>query len=576
MLFILQKEEEEGYENLCDVEDLLADSEDEGECVTRSQLSVSSIPPSRLPTTIPSFHTISSSTSSSMSFSSTSTRKLESSSTSEKAYQSQNGPVKVPKPVQGRRSSKDNAGGKVARKSCPLCEDTFSEKEYSAHARQNHAYKCSFCRLSFTYVNGRDNHQNEAHTLESVVNIQKPTCHICGMDFSRSIAYEKHAKREHKVPCPERGCRFRFTNSTLMEVHAAKYHGSKGGGGGAKTDASTPPVFIKKSSSPVRVRNVYSGASIVDSPTKKGSRISAAIKRSKSAIGELEKTKARLSAVFNLKVKKTTSVAAPDLKKKRGRPSKKGQTVLAASSVASSVPTVSSPSEQRDDTRCEQCGRQIPDFEEFYEHINTDHTEPCVICGMAFLHEFYLREHKYLRHGGPQPSIADRPPSPPPRSCASNATSASPAIDEDDEESDNEDCNDVDRDLGLLGISRLSVEPRPTFRIPKLCGKGASAPTPTQPSGHQFQCDECLESCASAAALVEHVQERHYDPAWPSSSSSNRPPGEPSSSQQGQGRARHRKPDSSSSKGPPPSVASEAIHKKFVCDLCDYEFRFGL
>ena len=208
---------------------------------------------------------------------------------------------------------------------------------------------------------------------------------------------------------------------------------------------------------------------------------------------------------FNPK-EKTTEAGS---KKSRGRPRKKSKTASPVSSPAHVV------EHEKDDTRCEQCGLQIPDFEEFYEHINTDHTETCNTCGMAFVHEFYLREHRYLRHGGPRPPLADRPPSPP-RRVRSIANLASMHIEEDSDE------DDVDALLSPVH-SPMSLEPSPaaSYRIPKLSKSPAqSSPAVVESSRSSFQCDECLEACATAASLIEHVRRSHYDPSQPCSSSS--------------------------------------------------------
>jgi hypothetical protein len=211
-----------------------------------------------------------------------------------------------PNSSEGRPNSSEGRPTGSGKKNavCPLCADTFTEKELSVHVRRDHAYQCAYCPLRFTYVNGRDNHQNSAHTLEATVASQlKLSCRLCGMGFSRHTAYAKHAKREHSVPCRERGCQRRFTNPILMENHVVGSHPRSGGAAAPEAERTAPPV--KTASSPVRVRNVYSEATIVDSP-KKGSAAasSIAVKRTAAAMADLEATKASLSAAFNIKVRR--------------------------------------------------------------------------------------------------------------------------------------------------------------------------------------------------------------------------------------------------------------------------------
>jgi hypothetical protein len=136
---------------------------------------------------------------------------------------------------------------------------------------------------------------------------------------------------------------------------------------------------------------------------------------------------------------------------------------------------------------------------------------------MAFVHDFYLREHKYLRHGCARPPITDRPPSPPPRSRPDRKYPASPAAGDGDSDSE----ADMDDDLLLPDISPLNPEPprqSSAYRIPKL-SKDPSVPGVLP---LEFPCDDCCESFSTAAALVKHLKERHYDPTRPGSSSSDR------------------------------------------------------
>jgi hypothetical protein len=417
--------------------------------------------------------------------------------------------------VASRRLSSEGPA-KCKKKSlvCSQCGDSFREGEFGAHARQNHAYPCAFCSLSFTYVNGRDNHQNAAHTPESVASQAKVFCSICGLGFPRTATLNKHAKREHDVLCRDRTCRRRFTNTAVMEAHAAENHGLFRTGGAAAS-AKAASASVGKSSPPVRVRNQHYGAAIVDSSAGRKSSGNSVVKSDRSDSSVLKKTKARLCAAFNIdekNMKKKPAGTAEGPKKRKGRP-KKSQTVSAAAPSSSPAPVVA----EKDDTMCEQCGKQIPDFEEFFEHINTDHTESCSICFMAFVHDFYLREHKYLRHGCARPPITDRPPSPPPRSRPDRKNSASPAAG--DGNSDSE--ADMDDDLLLPDISPLNPEPprqSSAYRIPKL-NKDPSVPGVLP---LEFPCDDCCESFSTAAALVKHLQERHYDPTRPGSSSSDR------------------------------------------------------
>ena len=203
-------------------------------------------------------------------------------------------------PTLARRTSKDGRQGGKKNAVCPQCEDVFTEKELGCHMRQDHAHKCNFCPLRFTYVNGRDNHENSVHTLEAVADQFKLSCLTCGLVFSRNTTYEKHAKREHSVACRERGCRRRFTNVILMESHVDLDHKS-----GASAERATPEFIAsgsnKTSSPPVRVRNVYSGAAIVDSPGK--SSHAPVVPASRRTLDrEIEATKAKLSSLFNIKV----------------------------------------------------------------------------------------------------------------------------------------------------------------------------------------------------------------------------------------------------------------------------------
>jgi hypothetical protein len=134
---------------------------------------------------------------------------------------------------------------------------------------------------------------------------------------------------------------------------------------------------------------------------------------------------------------------------------------------------------------------------------------------MAFVHDFYLREHKYQRHGCAPPPITERPPSPPPRSRPDRGTPASPAGVSDSEA-------DMDDDLPLPDISRLNPEPprqSSAYRIPK---RNKDLSVPSALPLLEFPCDDCCESFSTAAALVKHLQERHYDPTRPGSSSSDR------------------------------------------------------
>ncbi len=221
-------------------------------------------------------------------------------------------PLQAQKRCVGRRPSRDEAPGQggCGKKNsiCPLCGDLFTEKELGRHKRENHDFKCAFCPRRFTYVNGRDNHQNSAHTLAAVASQHKLSCASCGMGFSRSAVYEKHAKREHKVPCRERGCPRRFTNTTLMENHAEESHNTSVGGALAKVTASADSLPSKvnsmnlTTSPPVRVRNIYSGATILDSPVKKKSGSGSAMATQPSGMEEIQLTTDRLSALFGIKV----------------------------------------------------------------------------------------------------------------------------------------------------------------------------------------------------------------------------------------------------------------------------------
>jgi hypothetical protein len=471
------------------VDDLLGDSEDESP--SSPQKPSESLPPRLQPSSV----------------------EVVSLSSSEEAEQLPTSPP-LSNPAASRRLSSEGTA-KCKKKSlvCSQCGDSFREGEFSAHARQNHAYPCAFCSLSFTYVNGRDNHQNAAHTPESVASQKKVFCSICGLGFPRTATLNKHAKREHDVPCRDRTCRRRFTNASVMEAHAAESHGLFRTTGGAAAPAKAASASVGKSSPPVRVRNQHYGAAIVDSSAGRKNSGNSVVKSDRSDSNVLKKTKARLCAAFNIdeNTKKKPAATAEGPKKKKGRP-KKSQTASAAPS-SSPAPVVA----EKDDTMCEQCGKQIPDFEEFFEHINTDHTESCSICFMAFVHDFYLREHKYLRHGCARPPITDRPPSPPPRSRPDRGKPASPAGDGD---SDSE--ADMDDDLLLPDISPLNPEPprqSSAYRIPKL-NKDPSVPGVLPLL--EFPCDDCSESFSTAAALVKHLQERHYDPTRPGSSSSDR------------------------------------------------------
>ena len=107
---------------------------------------------------------------------------------------------------------------------CPQCDDVFSEIQMVMHIQHDHAYSCSFCPLKFTYTNGRDNHQNTAHTLAAVDGQPKLSCLACGLVFGRSKAYEVHTKKEHSVQCQDIRCPRLFTSVTLMENHAVKVH----------------------------------------------------------------------------------------------------------------------------------------------------------------------------------------------------------------------------------------------------------------------------------------------------------------------------------------------------------------
>jgi len=294
-----------------------------------------------------------------------------------------------------------------------------------------------------------------------------------------------------------------------MEAHAAESHGLRTSVGAQSTSKTT--TAVGKPSPPVRVRNEHSGAAILDSPGKKNSG-SYSSKSDPFASNVLKKTKAKLCATFNIKVdtkREKTAGTSDGAKKSRGRPKK-----IQPPSDAGLPPAPAVVSE-KDDTMCEQCGKQIPDFEEFFEHINTDHTESCSICFMAFVHEFYLREHKYLRHGGARPPISDRPPSPPPRSRLNNEHSDSRAGHSDSDSEEEEMSDDI-----FPGISQLILEEQrlsPKYRIPKL-SKDRTVPF-VPPLA--FPCDDCAESFSTAAGLVNHLQERHYDPSRPSSSSSS-------------------------------------------------------
>ena len=107
---------------------------------------------------------------------------------------------------------------------CPQCNDVFTEKEMFMHIQHDHAYSCSFCSLKFTYINGRDNHQNTAHTLAAVDGQPKLSCLACGLVFGRSKAFEVHTKTEHSVRCHDIRCPRLFTSIALMENHAVKAH----------------------------------------------------------------------------------------------------------------------------------------------------------------------------------------------------------------------------------------------------------------------------------------------------------------------------------------------------------------
>jgi hypothetical protein len=481
------QDDDDGF--ISDVDDLLGDSEDENPC--SPQKPAESLPPLPQPS---------------------SSVEVVSLSSSEEAEQLPASPLS--NPVASRRLSSEGPA-KCKKKSlvCSQCGDSFREGEFSAHARQNHAYPCAFCSLSFTYVNGRDYHQNAAHTPESVASQAKVFCSISGLGFPRTATLNKHAKREHDVPCRDQTCRRRFTS--VMEAHAVESHGLFRTAGGPAAPAKAASASVGKSSSPpVRVRNQHYGAAIVDSSAGRKNSGNSVVKSDRSDSNVLKKTKARLCAAFNIdekNMKKKPAGTAEGPKKRKGRP-KKSQAAPAAPS-SSPAPVVS----EKDDTMCEQCGKQIPDFEEFFEHINTDHTESCSICSMAFVHDFYLREHKYLRHGCARPPITDRPPSPPPRSRPDRKYPASPAAGDGDSDSE----ADMDDDLLLPDISPLNPEPprqSSAYRIPKL-SKDPSVPGVLP---LEFPCDDCCESFSTAAALVKHLKERHYDPTRPGSSSSDR------------------------------------------------------
>lgn len=409
------------------------------------------------------------------------------------------------------------------------------------------------CRtLSFTNVNGRD-----THTPEPVARQHKLVCSICAKEFPRMASLKRHAKFWHHVPCSERTCRRRFTKITLMKSHVAESHGVTTGSVKTAPDNAAPGG---KPSTTDQVKYQYRKATNVDI---------------------LDKMKPARTFVNDVVVHKNIGVTGPK-KAKRGRPRTKDQTCL-ANAASSSSPTSSLA--EKDDTKCEQCGKQIPDFEEFCEHINIDHTESCSNCSMAFVHEFYLREHKYSRHGYPRPPIAERPPSPPSRSRGDKGQTVSPPRECDDDANNKGDDADggVNNDSSLSDISPLALVKRlkGSYRIPKLkSGRSvvSVAPSAVASVSKASVCLECRQVFATSEALKQHV-DTHYKGSAQSSGARL----EQACHLCGKKFARDRiaqhlalqHPDGQVPLRPPaPVVSAAAPHQAFVCDLCGLELRY--
>ena len=233
---------------------------------------------------------------------------------------------------------------------CSQCRQDFKmkEKEFIAHMKSRHSFKCQYCPLKFTFMNGLNDHVNREHHHE--VNVR---CQLCQVSFKRESALLTHLKKDHDHPCPE--CQLKFTGEVFLAEHLLQGHHIK-----PSQDQTSGRRSGEKSKK--RKKNDLSSDSVRSSSRYKTS------KREKLQ----SQSKSKSSRVAKVLVK--NSLEDED----------------------SNVPM-----------SCAQCHQHFQGTDAFEEHINLDHSHPCQDkkCELSFTTEYFQQLHQFEAHSmGTKPS----------------------------------------------------------------------------------------------------------------------------------------------------------------------------